>query len=114
HVGRNADEGAQRRRRLDAVLAAVPSRFEDARDLLEVVHEELLRLLAKLLALAGAAKRGFIGKQLLQLLCERRLADAALAHAEQLDLAEQRRLLAIVDGADDVVRRGERFVAIEL
>ena len=37
-----------------------------------------------------------------------------MAHAEQLDLAEERRVLAIVQRADDVVRRGEAFVAIEL
>ena len=34
--------------------------------------------------------------------------------AEQLDLAEQRRILAVVERADDVVGRGEAFVAIEL
>ena len=44
-VRRDADERAQRRRRLDAVLAAVPRAAEDQRDLLEVVDEELLRLL---------------------------------------------------------------------
>jgi hypothetical protein len=37
-----------------------------------------------------------------------------MAHAEQLDLAEERRILAIVERADDVVRRGEALVAIEL
>ena len=84
------------------------------RDLLEVVDEELLRFLAELFALAGAAERGFVGEQLLELLRERRLADAALADAEQLDLAVERRVLAIVDRADDVVRGGERLVAIEL
>src|SRR5882672_5248726 len=44
-VGRDADERAQRRRRADAVLAPVPRAAEDERDLLEVVDEELLRLL---------------------------------------------------------------------
>src|SRR6188768_2583150 len=52
HVRRDADERAEGGRRLDAVLAAVPRRFEDARDLLEVVDEELLRLLAEFGALA--------------------------------------------------------------
>ena len=60
----------------------------------------------------GAERLG--GKQLLQLLRERRLRDAALADAEQLDLAVQRRVLAIVQRADDVVRRGEAFVAVQL
>ena len=65
-------------------------------------------------ALAGAAERVLVGEQLLQLLRERRLRDAALADAEQLDLAVQRRLVAVVQRADHVVRRGQRFVAIEL
>ena len=43
-VGRDADEGAQRRRRLDAVLAAVPRGAEDDRDLPEIVDEEALAL----------------------------------------------------------------------
>ena len=37
-----------------------------------------------------------------------------MPHAEQLDLAGERRVLAVVERADDVVRRGEAFVAIEL
>src|SRR4051812_48686758 len=36
HLGSDADKGAQRRRRTDAVLAAVPRAAEDQRDLLEV------------------------------------------------------------------------------
>ena len=54
------------------------------------------------------------GEQLLQLLSQRRLRDAAAADAEQLDLVVQRRVLAIVERAHDVVRGRERFVAIEL
>ena len=53
-------------------------------------------------------------EQLLQLLGERRLRDAAAADAEQLDLAVERRVLAIVQRADDVVRRGEILVAVQL
>ena len=53
-------------------------------------------------------------EQLLELLRERRLRDAAAADAEQLDLVVERRVLAVVQRADDVVRRREVFVAIEL
>src|SRR4030095_104822 len=103
HVRRHADEGAKRRRRLDRVLAAVPRRFEDRRDLLEVVDEELLRFLAELFALPRAAERRFVGEELLHLLRQRGLADAALADAEQFDLAVERRLFAVIDRADDVM-----------
>src|SRR5690349_4793470 len=91
-VRRDADEGAQRRRRADAVLAPVPRAAEDERDLLEVVHEELLRLLVHV---AGSAARedAALGEQLLQLLRERRLRDAATADAEHLDLVVERRVL---------------------
>src|SRR5205085_11227089 len=41
-VRRDADERAQRRGAADAVLASVPRAAEDERDLLEVIHEELL------------------------------------------------------------------------
>ena len=60
----------------------------------------------------GAERLG--GEQLLQLLRERRLRDAAAADAEQLDLAVERRVLAIVQRADDVVRGGKALVAIQL
>ena len=60
----------------------------------------------------GAERLG--RKQLLQLLRERRLRHASLADAEQLDLAVERRILAIVQRADDVVRGGEALVAVEL
>ena len=60
------------------------------------------------------APNASLGEQLLELLRQRRLGDAAAADAEQLDLAVERRILAIVERADDVVRRGEAFVAIEL
>src|SRR5438477_140962 len=43
-VRSDANEGAQRGCRADAVLAAVPGAAEDKRDLLEVVDEELPRL----------------------------------------------------------------------
>ena len=97
----------------DAVLAAVPRAAEHERDLLEVVDEELLRLLvhvARSLAGEHAVRR----EQLLQLLRERRLRDAAAADAEQLDLVVERRVLAIVERADDVVAGRQRFVAIQL
>src|SRR5207248_7335649 len=52
-VRRDADERAQRRRAADAVLAAVPRAAEDERDLLEIVHEELLRLLVHVAGLSS-------------------------------------------------------------
>ena len=113
HVGRDADEGAERRGRLDAVLAAVPRAAEHERDLLEVVHEELLRLFVESSADRGPPNASR-GEQLLQLLRERRLRDAPAADAEQLDLVVQRRVLAIVQRAHHVVRRREVFVAVEL
>ena len=76
--GRHADERAQRRRRLDAVLPPVPRRAEHQRDLLEVVDEEPLRLVVEVLRLARAAERVGL-EQPLQLLRERRLRHAALA-----------------------------------
>src|SRR4030095_614071 len=48
HIGRHADESTKGRCRLDAVLAAVPRRLENVRDLLEVVNEEPLRLFVEL------------------------------------------------------------------
>ena len=60
------------------------------------------------------AAEGVGGEQLLQLLRERRLRDAAAADAEQLDLVVERRILAIVQRAHDVVRGGEVLVAIQL
>ena len=111
-VGRHADERAQRRGRPDAVLAAVPGAAEHQRDLLEVVDEELLRILVHVAAAARC--KGVGGEQLLQLLRERRLRDPAAADAEQLDLVVERRILAIVERPDDVVRRGQVLVAVQL
>src|SRR5262249_9780231 len=112
-VRSDPDEGAKRRRPLDAVLSAVPGRAKDLRDLLEVVDEEALRLLAESVAFAAGAER-LGGEQPLQFLSERRLCDPAFANAEQLDLAVEGGVLAIVEGANDVVRRGEALVAVEL
>ena len=53
-------------------------------------------------------------EELLELLGERRLRDAAPSDAEQLDLAVQRRILALAERAHDVVRRGEVLVAVQL
>ena len=89
------------------------ARAEHERDLLEVVDEELLRLLVERRRPCGRPER-LRGEQLLQLLRERRLRDAAAADAEQLDLVVERRVLAIVQRADDVVRRGEVLVAVQL
>src|SRR5712671_6165331 len=68
-IGRDADERSQRRRRSDAVLAAVPRPAEYEGDLLEVVDEELLGVLVRV----GAAPRRerVRRKQLLELLRER-------------------------------------------
>src|SRR5439155_23871578 len=72
HVGRDADEGAQRGGAADAVLAPVPRAAEDDRDLLEIVHEESLRLLVDV-ARSPAGEDAVFREQLLQLLRERRL-----------------------------------------
>ena len=80
------DEGAQRRRALDAVLPAAPGGGEDLRDLLQVVDEEPLRFLAERVPLAALAEC-FGSEQLLELLRQRRLRDAAAADAQQLDVA---------------------------
>src|SRR2546423_613728 len=87
-IRRDANEGAQRRRRLDAVLAAAPGGAEDHRDLLEVVDEEPLTFLAEVRRFLRTAER-VAGKQLLQFLRERRLRHTATADAEQFDLAVQ-------------------------
>ena len=111
--GRDPDERAQRRRRLDAVLAAVPGRAEHDRDLPEIVDEEPWPPRGTPRPCCPVPNASD-GKQLLQLLRERRLGDAAVSDAEQLDLAVQRRLLLLAERADDVVRGGEVLVAIEL
>src|SRR5450759_6034550 len=112
-VRRDAHEGAERVRALDAVLAAVPGGAEHLRDLLQVIHEELLRLFAERLPLLAGAE-GFQGEQLLDLLRERRLRDAAGPDTQQLDLPVERRVFAVVQRADDIVRRGEVLVTIQL
>jgi hypothetical protein len=80
---------AQRGRRLDAVLPAVPCRAEHDRDLPEIVDEKLLRVLAELVALAARAER-FAREQLLEFLRERRLRDAPVPDTKQLDFAVER------------------------
>ena len=85
---------------------------EDERDLLEVVDEELPGFLVQVARVAAAEDVG--GEQLLQLLRQRRLRDAAAADAEQLDLVVERRVLAVVQRAHDVVRRRQVLVAIQL
>src|SRR5476649_470060 len=112
HFGRDAHERAQRGGGADAVLPAVPRAAEHERDLLEVVDEELLRLLVRVAGLLP--EDTVLGEQLLELLRQRRLRDPAAADAEQLDLVVERRVLAIVERADDVVAGGQRFVAVQL
>jgi hypothetical protein len=101
------------RRRADAVLPAVPRAAEDQRDLLEVVDEELLRLLMHV-ARPAAGEHAVFGEELLQLLRERRLCDAAAPDAEQLDFVVQGRVFAIVERARDVVPCRQRFIAVQL
>ena len=112
-IGRDTDERAQRCRGAHAVLPSVPGRAEDHRHLLEVVHEEALRVVEERLRLALIAER-VAGKEFLQFLRQRRLGDTPAAHAEQLDLARERRILALAERADHVVRRGESFVPVQL
>src|SRR4029079_10067019 len=111
HIRRDAAEGAQRRRAADAVLAPVPGAAEHQRNLLEVVDEELLRLFVHVGG-SAAGEHARFGEQLLQLLRQRRLRDAAAADAEQLDLVVERRVFAIVERTHDVVRRRQVFVAV--
>src|SRR5690349_5315199 len=109
-VRSHADERAQRRRRLDAVLAAVPRGVEHDRDLLEVVDEEFSRLFVRVGRPLRIEDLG--GEQLLQFLSERRLRHPAVSNTEQLDLAVKRRILAIVQRPHDVVCGGQRFITI--
>src|SRR5262252_1834563 len=96
----DADEGSQRRRRANRVLASVPGAAEHERDLLEVVDEELFRLFVHVALLA----RERVGrKELLQLLREGRLRDASSPYAQQLDFVVKRRVFAVVERAHDVV-----------
>ncbi len=99
--------------RLDAVLPPVPRGVEQVGDLLEVVHEEPPRVLAELLRLPASAQR-VGGQHPLQLLGEGRLRDLAGSDPEQLDLPLQRRVLALVQRADDVVRRRKIGIRVEL
>src|SRR6266705_2963167 len=85
HVGRDADERPERRRTPDAVLAPVPCGAEDQCDLLEIVHEELLRFFVNV-GRAPSAEYAVLGEQLFQFLRQRCLRDAAAADTEQLDL----------------------------
>jgi len=64
-------------------LRPFPRAAEDERDLLEVVHEELLRLLVHV-ARSPACEHAVVGEELLELLGQRRMGDAAAADAEQL------------------------------
>src|SRR5262245_35062213 len=112
HIGRDPNERAERRGAANAVLAAVPGAAEDERNLLEVVDEELFRLFVHVGRFAAEDAVG--REQLLQFLRERCLRDAAASNAEQLDFVVERRVFAVVQRADDVVRRRERVVAIQL
>ncbi len=88
-VGRDANERSERRRAPDAVFAAVPRAAEDERNLLEVVDEELLRLLVHV-GRAPSAEHTALSKQLLQFLREGRLRHPAAADAQEFDLVVQR------------------------
>src|ERR1700737_988358 len=65
HLWRNPDKRAQRGGALDAVFPSVPRAAKHLGNLLEVVHEELLHVVVKGIAVLGAKRVG--GKQLLQL-----------------------------------------------
>src|SRR5919106_3682265 len=112
-IGRNANERAKSGRAPDAVLAPVPGAAEHQRNLLEVVDEELLGFLVHV-SRPAPAEYALLGEQLLQFLRKRRLCDAATADAEQLDLIVERRVLTIVQCANDIVSGGQRIVAIQL
>jgi hypothetical protein len=62
----------------------------------------------------AAREHAVFGEELLELLRQRRLCDAAAPDAEQLDFVVQRRVFAIVERARDVVPGRQRFIAIQL
>src|SRR5215467_2159584 len=101
-VRSHANEGAERGGRSDAVLASVPGTAKDERDLLEVVDEELPGLFVY--NGRAAPRERTRRKQLLQLLCERRLCHAPAPDTKQLDLVVKGRVFPVVQRADDVVR----------
>src|SRR4029434_1965189 len=113
-VGRRPDEGAERRARLDRVLAARPRGRERGGERLDVVQEEALGAAPQLLELAAAADLLDGLEEVDDLLGQRRLTHAAPPGAEHLDLAVQRRGVVFVERADDVVGKSLVRVGIEL
>src|SRR5207244_11534002 len=111
-VGPHAVDRPQRGAGLDAVLASNPGTRKDTRDLLEVVEEEPLGGVAEPIRLPSP-ERVEGGEDALHLLRERRLRDAAVPDAEDLDLAVQRRIAVLVERTDDVVARRELRVRVE-
>src|SRR5579862_7409171 len=97
-IRRHSDEGAEGGRRPDAVLPPVPRRAEHAGHLPEIVAVKPLRPFPELVALATTSK-GLCGKQLLQFLSKGCLRDAAVAHAEEFDVAMQWRVLPLAQRA---------------
>ena len=112
-VGCDSNERSKRRCRSDAVLAAVPGTAEDQGDLLEIVHEKLLRILVEVSGFSRPTE-SIRRKELLELLGQRRLGHATTADTEQLDLVIERRVLAIIERPHHVVSRGEIFITVQL
>ena len=102
----HTDECPERRSGPDAVFPPVPGWVEDKRDLLEVVDEEPLAFFAELGRLARSAER-IAREELLQFLRQRCLRDATLPDTQQFDFVIQRRIVAVIQRADDVVGRGQ-------
>ena len=81
-----------------------------------------LRELARLLRDEASANAHLMAREMGKILAQGRAeaekcaqgCDYYAAHAEQFDLSAQRRLLAIIQGTHDIVRGGQRVVAIEL
>jgi hypothetical protein len=109
----HADERPQRGSGTDAVFAAVPGSAEKLRHLFQVVHEEPPGLFAEVIPLAPGAER-INREQLLELLRERRLCNPPASDAQQLDLAVQWRILAVIECADDVMGCRQGVIPVEL
>ena len=113
-VGRHADERAQRRRRPDAVLPAVPGRAEHHRHLLEVVHEEPLRVVEERPPTCAGPPNASLANSFFSSCASGACATRPRPTPSSLISPCERRILALVERAHHVVRRGQRFVAVQL
>src|SRR6185436_2478424 len=90
-----------------------PRTAEDQRDLFEVVHEKLFRVLMRV-GRSPRRREDFRSEHFLQFLRERRLGHTSPANAQQLDLVVERRILTIVERTHYIMRSGKCFITVEL